>query len=178
MPRQAARLAQGAAALVVAMLLATVQAEAAYQTCAEKFVSMDIVRCPDGSVPHYNTGNPPGAASSPTASKPGGAEASPLDHLFGIWHTNRPGASYASALDVPGAYLLAARPGLAQGDLTISPNGTYVWNSFSGTSGRWVRSETKGLTLYDEPHHTKWLVVPTAETILISDPKQSFSGRR
>jgi hypothetical protein len=163
MPRQAARLAQGAAALVVAMLLATVQAEAAYQTCAEKFVSMDIVRCPDGSVPHYNTGNPPGAASSPTASKPGGAEASPLDHLFGIWHTNRPGASYASALDVPG---------------TISPNGTYVWNSFSGTSGRWVRSETKGLTLYDEPHHTKWLVVPTAETILISDPKQSFSGRR
>ena len=177
MSRSVACLAKGAAALIVAMFLAPALAEAAYQTCADKFVSMDIVRCPDGSVPHYNTGNPPGAPSSQAGSKPGAVN-SPAEKLFGIWHTNRPGASYASALDVPGAYMLAARPGLAQGDLTISPNGSYVWNSFSGTSGRWVRSETKGILLYDEAGHTKWLVVPTAETILISDPKQSFSGRR
>ena len=152
-------------------------ARAAFQTCAEKFVSMDIVRCPDGSLPHYAIGDPPGAPTAQGSPKPITAT-QPADMLYGVWHTSRPGAGYSSALDVPGAYMLNARPGLAQGDLTISPNGTYVWNTFTGTSGRWVRGLNKGIVLYDETNHTKWLVTPSAERILVTDQKQSFSGRK
>jgi hypothetical protein len=83
-----------------------------------------------------------------------------------------------TGMDVPGSYLLASKPGLAQGDLTISPNGTYVWNTFSGTSGRWVRAEKVGIVLYDESTRTKWRIVPTGERILITAEAQSFSGRR
>ncbi len=141
---------------------------------------MDIVRCPDGAVPHYNIGDPPAAAgAAPTRpqAKPG-SPATEIDGLFGVWHTNRPGASYMTGMDVPGSYLLASKPGLAQGDLTISPNGTYVWNTFSGTSGRWVRAEKVGIVLYDESTRTKWRIVPTGERILITAEAQSFSGRR
>lgn len=162
-------------ALTASFAASVPAAQAAYQTCAEKFVSMDIVRCPDGSTPHYAIGDPPGAPAAKGSAKTATATG---DTLYGVWHTNRPGAGYSSALDIPGAYLLNARPGLAQGDLTISPNGTYVWNSFTGTSGRWARGETKGIVLYDEINHTKWMVTPSAERILVTDQKQSFSGRK
>lgn len=175
MRRTAASLAKGGAVMVASLIISLPPAAASYQTCAEKFVSMDTVRCPDGSVPHYAAGQLPGA---PSASARSGATTTPADTLFGIWHTNRPGAAYASALDVPGAYALAARPGLAQGDLTISPNGTYAWNSFSGTAGRWLRGANKTIMLYDEANHTKWMVTPGADRIAISNEKQSFTGKR
>lgn len=171
----ASRLAKATAVLAASLALGLASAAASYQTCAEKFVSMDTIRCPDGSVPHYAAGDPPGAPSG--VAEPG-STTTPAGMLFGIWHTNRPGSSYSSALDVPGAYMLNARPGLGQGDLTISPNGSYVWNTFTGTSGRWVRGENKGIVLYDETARTKWVVVPSAERIFVSDPKQSFSGRK
>eukprot|EP01037_Dinobryon_pediforme_P001504 gene1504-1526_t len=154
-------------------------ASAAYQTCGESFVAIDMVRCPDGSVPHYNVGDPPQAAGN-TARSPVGTPASRNmeTQLFGIWHTNRSGAALSSALDVPGAYLLNSKIGLAQGDLTISPNGSYVWNTFTGTSGRWVRGEKDGIVLYDETQRRRWRVTLAGERVLITSDPESFTGRR
>lgn len=164
-------------------VMSPIRAQANYQTCADKFVSMDIVRCPDGAVPHYNIGDPPIAPGATPAAAPASRQTKPasasseIDALYGVWHTNRPGASYLNGMDVPGSYLLAAKPGLAQGDLTISPNGTFVWNTFSGLSGRWVRSE-KSIVLYDESTRTKWRVIGLAGSISISADAQAFTGRR
>ncbi len=167
------------AALVVLAAMSPLRAQANYQTCADKFVSLEIVRCPDGSVPHYTLGDPPAAAGMAGMARPPAKSGNPdISELFGVWHTNRPGESYMNALDVPGSYLLAAKPGLGQGDLTISPNGTFVWNSFSGTSGRWVRGEKAGLVLYDESTRTKWRLNAVGESISISADTQTFTGRR
>jgi hypothetical protein len=157
----------------------TSPASAAYQTCGESFVAIDMVRCPDGSVPHYNVGDPPkvagGAGRGPQGSQ---ASRNVEDKLYGIWHTSRPGASYSSALDVPGAYLLNAKVGLASGDLTISPNGTYVWNTFTGTAGRWVRGEKDGIVLYDETQKRKWRVSLSADRVVVTSEPDTFTGRR
>lgn len=170
------------AAFAIAVAISPIRAQANYQTCADKFVGMDVVRCPDGAVPHYNTGNPPAAPGAATGqqTKPAtpASPASEISPLYGVWHTDRPGASYMNALDIPGSYLLAARPGLAQGDLTISPNGTFVWNTFSGTSGRWVRGDKAGIVLYDESSHIRWRVTLVGERILLASESQSFTGRR
>lgn len=163
--------------VIVAVAMSPIRAQANYQTCADKFVAMDLVRCPDGSVPHFNIGDPPASPAAAAAGK----QAKPTTEiagLYGIWHTNRPGASYANAMDVPGSYLLAARPGLAQGDLTISPNGTYVWNTFSGSSGRWTRGEKDAVVLYDDSTRSKWRVVAAGDGISIATNNQVFAGRR
>ena len=171
-------------AIMAAVVMSPISAQANYQTCADKFVSMDIVRCPDGAVPHYNIGDPPAAPSAAPSAAPGRQQAKPtspeseIDSLYGVWHTNRPGTSYMTAMDVPGSYLLAAKPGLAQGDLTISPNGSFVWNTFSGTSGRWVRSEKTSIVLYDESTRTKWRIAAAGGGVSITADTQAFMGRR
>lgn len=166
---------------VMAMSLSACQARAAYQTCGERFIGSDVVRCPDGSVPRYNPGAPPVSGGAVTSQPGNGARlgVAAQDAVYGIWHTTRPGISYPSAIDVPGAYLLVARAGLAAGDLTISPNGTYVWNSYTGTSGRWIKGDdVSPVVLIDDTHHMRWKVGLAGGVLLIGGGGQVYSGRR
>jgi hypothetical protein len=162
-------------AVVAALLGGQVdQALAAYQQCGDKYVELELTRCPDGSVPRYNGGTAPSVAGRPT----GGPATPAADSLYGVWHTNRPGQSYQSAIDVPGAYLLAARVGLASGDLTISPNGTYVWNGLSATSGRWVKGDPGQIVLIDETDNQRWKVARVGDRLTVTGKGSSFTGRR
>lgn len=113
-------------------------ARASWQSCGGKPIDETQVRCPDGGIPSFMTGDPP--ATGPAASAPVKTQVG----VFGIWHTDRPGTAYRNGVDVPGAYALGTSPGLAAGDLTIGESGNFVWNTDSALSGPWIPFAQRG----------------------------------
>lgn len=83
-----------------------------------------------------------------------------LSGLFGIWHTKVPGGVWQSPSQVPGYDVLHIAPGVLSGDLTISPNGHYAWNSYGGKTGRWEKGNSKDypIVLIDTVENKKWRI--------------------
>ncbi|TRW95586.1 hypothetical protein [Candidatus Methylobacter oryzae] len=77
--------------------------------------------------------------------------------LYGVWRTSIPGAVWTS----PGTYTdwLHVSTGIAVGDLIIRPDGTYIWNSYGGKSGNWVRGDSDyPVVLIDTVENKQWKV--------------------
>jgi hypothetical protein len=181
-------------------------ARAQSQSCAGAPVPAEAVRCPDGSIPSFSfdvapalpdgsmpDGSVPGGSvpggSVPGGSVPGGsgktpktpATSFPKGSLFGIWHTNLPGTPYASAIDVPGYYMMNIRPGIAPGDLTIDPNGAYAWNSIRGTAGRWMKNPRRPevlAVLIDSVLGKQWTITMVDGHLKIENGSTIYIGRR
>ncbi len=54
--------------------------------------------------------------------------------------------------------MLNISPGLAPGDLTIDPNGSYVWNTTTAMSGHWIKGKSSPVALVDSNQHKNWNV--------------------
>ena len=79
--------------------------------------------------------------------------------LFRVWHTSVPGGVWTSPSSVPGYDRLNISPGVKSGDLTISSNGYYTWNSYGGKAGRWVPGDKAyPIVLIDSVEKKKWKV--------------------
>ena len=116
-------------------------------TCAGSAVGMDTVTCPDGSMPNYSYFDLPPAAGEDHdhtvygTSLRGHNQALTSRVFTGVWHTEAEGVSYGRSADVPGAYMMEGAIGLRAGDLSISSNGAWVWNTVRGASGRWIAAD-------------------------------------
>jgi hypothetical protein len=109
---------------------------AAYQTCGGQKVDNDIVRCPDGSIPSYAYGDPPAPKLAAPPRK--AASSDPRQRFLGIWHTPVEGIGHQTPFDVPGSSAIDTNISLRAGDLTIAANGAFVWNTLTGSYGRWI----------------------------------------
>ena len=172
----------GRALLCLALLcLASPHAHAAYQTCNGEVADPNAVRCPDGSIPSYQPGDPP-TAPTPASPTPGGTFMDlprSATAIFGVWHTNMPGIGYRTAVDVPGSYLLTGPIGLGAGDLTIGTNGYYAWNAFRARSGPWTKGVEPGsITLFDEVGGGNWNVTIINGLMSIKKGEQTYTGHR
>ncbi len=167
-------------ALACLCLAGSGEARADYQTCGGSVVDVDTIRCPDGSIPIFQVGPSPatpGSSGAGTSGAPGSAATK--SGLFGIWHTNRPGISFATSIDVPGSYMLETGAGTAPGDLTIGPNGFFVWNTFRGTSGPWITNVGDyPILLLDEAQKSKIKVGLVDGKLKIVDGPNTYSGHR
>ncbi len=146
---------------------------AASLVCGDVSVGPETLRCDDGTIPNFSySADPP----LPETGKVDGVQ-DLFDEMekarnpprkatdnnvgfFGIWHTQEPGESFGHTVDVPGATELDIPPGLRRGDLTIAPNGNYVWNRYSGLWGHWVK-----------PRNQFW------EFLLITSSDQNWLGK-
>lgn len=106
----------------------------------------------------------PPAASGPAQGAHPAAEARPpareeadLSYFFRVWRTRIPGAVWQSPSATPGWDVLHVSAGAQAGDLTIFPDGRYVWNSYGGKKGRWVR-EGGAIVLVDTVEGKRWSV--------------------
>lgn len=113
--------------------------------------------------------------------KPG--KAADLNSFFGVWRTNIPGAVWTSPSGYPGQDWLHVSAGAAAGDLIIKPDGSYVWASYGGKSGRWVKGDAEyPLVLIDTVENRRWRVGPDARQpgrLLIWDGSAYYyHGRR
>jgi len=126
---------------------------AGYPTCAGKPVEDDLLRCPDGTIPSYSYGNRP--LDTTGTQKP-----KQLDrHFTGIWHTDVPGVSFRYPFDIQGASYLSSDIGTGAGDITIAPNGHFVWNTLRGAYGPWVLTEPGSVWQFiatDELTDARW----------------------
>lgn len=150
--------------LVAAILFLSLPlaATAGRQMCGKTEVPAGARSCPDGSIPMFvadevKPSSPP-AAAQPAARPPAGHP--PLDYYFGVWRTNVPGAVWTSPSGYRGYEWLHVRAGAAAGDLIIRPDGTYVWASYGGKSGRWVRGDAPEwpIVLIDTAENRRWVV--------------------
>ncbi|HTH15207.1 MAG TPA: hypothetical protein VL974_01030 [Magnetospirillum sp.] len=169
------------AALAAAMAIASVPAWAGTQTCNGRVVPPDARKCPDGSIPMYHadiiTPNQPARPQNQPQQPAAGAQS-----LFGVWHTAVPGGVWQTPSAVPGWDTLHIAPGVRSGDLTIAPNGRYVWNSYGGKSGRWEMGDGEyPIVLIDQVEHKRWRVGPDRRSngrIYIWDGFVSYVGTR
>ncbi|MNY04263.1 hypothetical protein D3C86_1369300 [compost metagenome] len=112
-----------------------------------------------GIRPHEAQGALALPTGTPTQAQQGTPEQVDLSYYFRVWHTRVPGAVWQSPSDVPGYETLHIAPGVQAGDLTISPNGRYVWNSYGGKVGQWVRGDANyPIVLIDTVENKKWKV--------------------
>ncbi|HWP12843.1 MAG TPA: hypothetical protein VNN06_13540 [Ramlibacter sp.] len=83
-----------------------------------------------------------------------------LNYYFGVWRTNIPGAVWTSPSGYQGREWLHVSAGAAAGDLIIKPDGTYVWNSYGGKSGRWISAADAvyPIVLIDTSENRRWKV--------------------
>ena len=87
-----------------------------------------------------------------------GAQGKP-EALFGRWRTRLPGAVWQAPSPVPGYDVLHVTTGARAGDLLIRPDGTYVWQSYGGKSGRWERGDAEyPVVLVDAAEGKRWRV--------------------
>lgn len=134
--------------------------------------------CPDGSIPIYAADevqvDPPArpepsrpapaprrpAAPSSPATGGSAAKASGLDTFFGVWRTRIPGAVWTSPSGYDRYDWLHVAAGVSVGDLIIRPDGTYVWNSYGGKSGRWEKGDSAEwpIVLIDTVENRRWVV--------------------
>jgi len=151
------------------------------QSCGGEQVAEDVVRCPDGSIPAFSFGAAPAPEDADAAGLKQRAEtnAAFTGTAFGVWHTNRPGIAYQTTSDVPGYTALNILPGVRPGDLTIDPNGSFVWNTTRGMSGKWVAGDKLApVVLLDVVDGKKWHIQIFDDHIEIYDGKNGFAGRR
>ena len=153
------------------------RAQAQTQTCNGVQVAEDAIRCPDGSIPTYGFGSADGA--DPLDADPTKLQPQPYaGTVFGVWHTNRSGLAYSSPSDVPGASAMNLAPGMAPGDLTIDPNGAFVWNTTRPMYGRWIKGKTVPVVLLDSNENKRWSLNIVGPRLEILDGKSLFTGRR
>ena len=171
-----------AVGLALAATLSVGTAEAGHQTCGSQIVPESLRRCPDGSPPmfHADTVNPaPPAAKTPQQQQGPVAEAA---SLFGVWHTGVSGGVWQTPSAVPGWDTLHVAPGVRAGDLTITPNGRFVWNAYGGKAGRWVPGDAEyPIVLVDDAEHRRWKVGPDRRhpgKIFIWDGTFTYVGSR
>lgn len=153
------------------LLLAALPAVAA-QMCGSQRVADNARSCPNGDLPMFVADEvkpyappapgPAAHAQRPgraAAAEPGGGAGSP-EYYFGVWRTRIPGAVWTSPSGYQGYDWLHVRAGASAGDLIIRPDGTYVWNSYGGKSGRWVRGESAAfpVVLIDTAENRRWQV--------------------
>ncbi len=90
---------------------------------------------------------------------PGDAGSAELNSYFGVWRTRIPGAVWTSPSGYQGYDWLHVSAGVSVGDLIIRPDGTYIWNSYGGKKGKWVRGdESYPIVLIDATENRKWKV--------------------
>lgn len=96
-------------------------------------------------------------AKAPTPAQP--AAAARPSALFGRWRTRIPGGVWQSPSPVPGYDVLNVSTGARAGDLIIRPDGTYVWQSYGGKSGRWEPGDAEHpVVLVDTSEGKRWRV--------------------
>lgn len=166
------------AAAAILALAGTSPALAAYQTCGRTIVDIFTVRCPDGGIPSYQPGAPPtGIGAGAPGTQPSGNDAKL--GLTGVWHTNRAGMSFDKPFDVPGAYQLDTTASTRAGDLTIAPNGKFVWNTYRGTAGTWVAGNgATPIILFDNVEHKRHELSIVDGRLRISDGTTFYTGSR
>jgi|GEM_PF-1926794 hypothetical protein len=170
-------------------------ATAGHQVCNGQTVPGNLRRCPDGSMPMYiadmvrpvqpvqRNVTPPGGTSGRETRVP--ATPASVDALFGVWRTRIPGAVWTSPSGYAGYGWLHVSAGVSVGDLIIKPDGTYVWNSYGGKTGRWTRGNAEyPLVLIDTAENRRWGVAldprhTGGRDIMVWDGKfYSYDGRR
>lgn len=113
------------------------------------------------------------SANNPTPQPPPPVKPTPkakpkidTNYFMGVWRTNVSGAVWESPSGYDGYNWLNVGAGISAGDLIIKPNHTYVWNSYGGKTGKWVKGtadypvvlldtvENRQWQLSVDPHHT------------------------
>lgn len=137
------------------------------QMCGRQRVADNVRTCPNGDIPMFVADEikpytPPPAIERNVERQNRSADAAPgnLDYYFGVWRTRIPGAVWTSPSGYRGYDWLHVSAGVSAGDLIIKPNGTYVWASYGGKSGRWTRSDDAGypIVLIDTVENRQWKV--------------------
>jgi hypothetical protein len=143
---------------------------AAGQMCGKQRVADNVRTCPNGDIPMFVADEvrpytPPQPAIERSDQRQNraaeaAANAGNLDYYFGVWRTRIPGAVWTSPSGYQGYDWLHVSAGVSAGDLIIKPNGTYVWASYGGKSGRWTRSGDAGypIVLIDTVENRQWRV--------------------
>jgi len=186
----------------LSLIMLPVVASAGRTMCGKEEVSRSVRRCPDGSIPVFVADevkpSTPDQTSQDTALPGQGreqqrtAEAKPADpkpadvsFYYGVWRTRIPGAVWTSPSGYAGYDWLHVSAGVSVGDLIIRPDGTYLWNSYGGKSGKWVRGDSSyPVVLIDNVEHREWKVGADGRhiggrDIVIWDGKfSSYDGRR
>lgn len=142
--------------LILIVPLAT-PALASWQSCAGQPIDQDAIRCPDGSIPNFEYGDPPIGAQPGHGSDASSAAAAMRFPWVGVWHTEEPGLGQSRADDIPGASTLDTKAGLRAGDLTLAPNGAFIWNRMQATWGRWIEASPPwDIVMYDSSGTKRW----------------------
>ena len=82
-----------------------------------------------------------------------------VEYLIDTWHTRIPGAVWQTPSGRDGYDNLHVSSGLKSGDLIIKANGTYIWNSYGGKKGNWVKGDSEyPIVLIDKSENKKWKV--------------------
>ncbi len=154
-------------------------ARAAFQTCGGVMVSNDVIRCPNGEIPSYAYGNPP-APTLPAESK-AATSSNVKTRFLGVWHTGVEGIGHAGPGDVAGSSAMeGAKISLRAGDITIAPNGAFVWNTLTGSFGRWVALiDGWDFLLIEQAGHDWHCKIDTDGRLLMSmDPQHELHATR
>lgn len=107
-----------------------------------------------------------------------------IESLIGRWHTRIPGAVWQTPSGRDGYDNLHVSSGLKSGDLVIYSNGTYIWNSYGGKKGNWVKGDSEyPIVLIDKSENKKWRVGYDSKhtggrDIIIWEGNYWYEGRR
>jgi len=174
------------------------------QMCGNQRVADNVRSCPNGDIPMFVadevkplTPPQPAVAPQPAPEYRGknqqrnanfsqvATDAGKPDYFFGVWRTRIPGAVWTSPSGYQGYDWLHVRTGASAGDLIIKPDGTYVWNSYGGKSGRWVRGDAEfPVVLIDTVENRQWRVgadpkrIGGRDIVVWDGNSFSYDGRR
>jgi len=153
---------------LISIFLLPLSAAAGQQVCGNQVVPASARSCPDGSIPMFVADEikpyvPPqsvqAASREPRRQELPHSNSSDLNYYFGVWRTGIPGAVWTSPSGYRDREWLHVGAGVSAGDLIIRPDGTYVWNSYGGKTGRWVRGDSEyPITLIDTVENRHWKV--------------------
>jgi hypothetical protein len=173
--------------LAVLVFLSIPLAAMAGQMCGKTVVPANLRTCPDGSSPMFVADEVKPYVSQPIArpdqprarqippsrpipaapeDRPQSNAGANLNYFFGVWRTNVPGAVWTSPSGYQGREWLHVGAGAAAGDLIIKPDGTYVWASYGGKTGRWIAGDAEWpIVLIDTSENRRWRVGADAKHI-------------
>lgn len=150
------RLARRSLPVLLGVLIAP-RAFASWQSCGGQALDETEIRCPDGSIPNFEYGDPPVPVKRGVQAEDGGNQAQRFPWV-GVWHTREEGLGQSRVDDIPGASTLGMGAGLRAGDLTLAPNGAFVWNRLRATWGRWIPAQPPWqIVMYDSSGTQRWL---------------------